>query len=146
MTIVLPEKKYVAYPKAISEMLQQGWTSSRELEMNIRRWVHLRQIVPTVHHILSRSHFQKQYAEKRRSVDINEQYQADPNFLLFILQQSQESIDMNLIAYQDPTHIYRSESCSASFGVYSNKGYAWRCYLPNNLKFKAPITYLSIWQ
>ncbi len=64
MTIVLQENKFVAYPKAISEMLQQGWTSSRELEMNIRRWVHLGQIVLTVHHILSRLHFLKQQADR----------------------------------------------------------------------------------
>jgi hypothetical protein len=54
MTIVLPENKFLAYPKTILEMLQQGWTSSRELEMNIKRWAHLGQIVLTAHHILSR--------------------------------------------------------------------------------------------
>jgi hypothetical protein len=65
----------------------EGWTSSGELETNIGRWVHLGQIFLTVHHFFSRLRFLKQRAEKWRSVDINEQCQADLNFLRFILQQ-----------------------------------------------------------
>jgi hypothetical protein len=83
MTIMLPKNKFVAYLKAISKMLSRGWNSSRELKPNIGRWVHLGQIVPTVHHFLSRLCFLKQRAEKRRRIEINEQCWEDLNFLLF---------------------------------------------------------------
>jgi len=53
MTIALPDNKFHAYTIAISEMLKQGCTSKGELETNIGRWVHLGQIIPTVHHFLS---------------------------------------------------------------------------------------------
>ncbi len=54
MMIALPVNKFHTYSKAISEMLQRGWTSNGELESNIGRWVHLGQIIPTVHHFFSR--------------------------------------------------------------------------------------------
>jgi hypothetical protein len=73
--------------------------------MNIRRWVYLGQIVLTVHHILSSLHLLKQRAEKRISEDFNMQYRKNLNFLLVVLQQCCDGIDMNLITYQHLTHI-----------------------------------------
>jgi hypothetical protein len=35
MIIAVPDNKFHAYSKAISEMLQRGWTSKGELESNI---------------------------------------------------------------------------------------------------------------
>ncbi len=35
MTIALPDNKFDAYLKALSEMLQRGWISRGELETNI---------------------------------------------------------------------------------------------------------------
>ena len=65
MTIALPNNKFHAYSIAIEEMLKRGCTSKGELETNIGRWVHLGQIIPTVHHFLSRLRFLKQRAENR---------------------------------------------------------------------------------
>jgi hypothetical protein len=44
---------------------------------------------------------------------------------------------MNQIAYWQPTHVYPSNSCPAGMGGYSNKGFAWRLPLDDNLKFRA---------
>ncbi len=63
--------------------LQLGWNLSRELEVNIGRWVHLGQIDPTVQQFLSRLCFLKQHAETRRSIDINEQCQAELSAVCF---------------------------------------------------------------
>jgi hypothetical protein len=60
MMVALPDYKFHAYLNAICEMMDQGWTSKGELEKNIKRWVHLRQIIPTIHHFLSRLRFLKQ--------------------------------------------------------------------------------------
>jgi hypothetical protein len=43
---------------------------------------------------------------------------------------------MNTIAYHHPTHTYQLDSCPAGLGGYSNKGFAWRYYLPKQLKFR----------
>jgi hypothetical protein len=44
---------------------------------------------------------------------------------------------MNSIAYRHPTNIYRSDSCPAGLGGYSDEGFAWRYYLPPELQFHA---------
>jgi hypothetical protein len=71
MMIALPDNKFHAYLKAISKMMDPGWTSKGELETNIKRWVHLGQIIPTIHHFLSRLRFLKQQAENRWQIKIN---------------------------------------------------------------------------
>jgi hypothetical protein len=48
-----------------------------------------------------------------------------------------KGISMNQIAYRKPTHVYRSDACPAGIGGYSHEGFAWRFYLPNDLKFRA---------
>jgi hypothetical protein len=126
MTIALPDNKFHAYSIAIEEMLKRGCTSKGELETNIGRWVHLGQIIPTVHHFLSRLRFLKQRAENRWQISINEQCKEDLHFLLFVLGKCNQGIDLNLIAFQRPTHVYRLDSCPAGLGGYSHKGFAWR--------------------
>jgi hypothetical protein len=99
MIIALPDNKFHAYSKAILEMLQRGWTSEGELESNIGRWVHLGQIIPTVHHFLSRLHFLKQRSENRQQIKIDKQCTQDLQFLLFVLGKCHQGIDLNLIAF-----------------------------------------------
>jgi hypothetical protein len=111
MTITLPDNKFHAYSKAISKMMDQGWTSKGELEMNIGQWVHLGQIVPTVHHFLSRLHFLKQQSENRWQITIHEQCHDNLKFLLVVLGKCHQGIDLNPIAFGQPNHVYRSDSC-----------------------------------
>jgi hypothetical protein len=56
---------------------------------------------------------------------------------LTVLQKCQHGIDLNAIAYHCPTNVYRSDSCPAGIGGYSHEGFAWRYYLPKDLKFQA---------
>ncbi len=125
MTISLPEIKFRVGSKAISEIINHGWTSKGELETNLGRWVHLGQIVPPVHHFLSRLRYLKQRAENKRTIMVNEECNKDLKFLLTVLQKCQHGIDLSTIVYCCPTHIYRSNSCPASLGGYSHKGFAW---------------------
>jgi len=57
-------------------------------------------------------------------------------FLRF-LKIAKDGISLNSIVFLRPTHIYRSDSCPAGLGGYSNKGWVWRWYLPKNLFFRA---------
>jgi hypothetical protein len=61
----------------------------------------------------------------------------DLQFLLFVLGKCHQGINLNLIAFRQPTHVYRSDSCPAGLGGYSHKGFEWRFYLPGELKFPA---------
>jgi hypothetical protein len=137
MTISLPENKYIAYSRAISDMIERGWTSKAELESNIGRWVHLGHILPQIHHFLSRFRFLLKRLQNQRKLSINQECIADLHFLLSVLAKCRKGIDMNLLSYRNPTHVYRSDSCPAGMGGYSDEGYAWRFYLPPELQFRA---------
>jgi hypothetical protein len=54
ITIALLQNKFIAYSNAIHEMFHRGWTTHGELESNIGQWIHIGQIIPFVHHFLSR--------------------------------------------------------------------------------------------
>jgi hypothetical protein len=77
MTRSLPENKFRAYSKAISEIIDRGWTSKGELETNIGRWVHLGQIIPPVHHFLSRLRYLKHRAENKRMIMVSKECNKD---------------------------------------------------------------------
>jgi hypothetical protein len=57
MTISLLENKFIAYSRAIYDMVERGWTSKQELETNIGRWTHLGNVIPHIHHFHSRLRF-----------------------------------------------------------------------------------------
>jgi hypothetical protein len=57
--------------------------------------------------------------------------------MLGFLKIANKGISLNSIAFRQPMHIYRSDSCPAGLGGYSHKGWAWRWYLPDNLLFRA---------
>jgi hypothetical protein len=57
--------------------------------------------------------------------------------MIFFLQKANSGVNMNHIAYRKPTHVYRSDSCPAGIGGYSNEGFAWRYYIPQHLLFRA---------
>jgi len=137
MTISLPENKFIAYSRTISEMIERGWTSKAELESNMGRWTHLGNVVPHIFHFLSRLRLLLRRLQNKRQLSINEQCIADLKFLLSVLEKCRDGIDMNSIAYRRPTHVYRSDSCPGGLGGYSDEGFAWRFYLPSELQFRA---------
>jgi hypothetical protein len=72
-----------------------------------------------------------------RQLNINEQCISDLKFLLSVLKKCRDGINMNSIAYRRPTHVYRSDSCPAGLGGYSDEGFVWRYYLPPELQSRA---------
>ena len=57
--------------------------------------------------------------------------------MIFFLEKAHVGITMNMVSYLKPTHADRSDSWPMGMGGYSNKGYAWRWYLPIELQFRA---------
>jgi hypothetical protein len=55
--------------------------------------------------------------------------------MIGVIKRAYEGINLNIIVYQCPTHVYRLDLCSAGFGGYSDSGFAWRWYLPSHLLF-----------
>jgi hypothetical protein len=111
--------------------------TAKDIKANIGRLVHLGMAIPFVHHFMSRLRDLHTTAKRRRSIKINYECLKDLEMFLGILKIANDGISLNSIAFRRPIHIYRSDSCPAGFGGYSDKGWAWRWYLPKNLLFRA---------
>ena len=137
MRVSLPENKFTAWSKSISDILSNKVVSAKELEMNIGRLVHLSLVLPFVHHFLSRLRELQRRAKNRRQVKVTEIYAEDLKLMLFFLEKAKNGVSLNQIAFRKPTHVYRSDSCPRGLGGYSHTGWAWRFYLPPHLRFRA---------
>ena len=118
LKISLPENKFIAWMDDVSQLLTDGKTTAKALESMIGRLGHLALVVPGVHHFLSRLRELQCLATHRRSTRINEPCQADLRLMLHFLNIAKGGIDMNLIAFRKPTHVYRSDSCPFGLGGY----------------------------
>jgi len=137
LTVALPENKYVAWTKSIQNILEKGSVTAVEIRKNIGRLIHLGLVIPSVHHFLSRLRELERRAINRRDIKVTEVYAEDLKLMLYFLEKAYKGVDMNMIAYQKPTHAYRSDSCPMGLGGYSHQGWAWRYYLPPHLQFRA---------
>ena len=141
LVISLPKNKFIAWSNDIRETIKIGTTTSKALETTIGRLTHLSLVVPQVHHFLSRLRDLQLQTQKfnRRSTHahIPPPCIEDLRLMLEFLAQAKGGIDMNLITYRRPTHVYRSDSCPAGLGGYSHTGFAWRYHLPDHLQFRA---------
>ena len=137
LLIILPDNKFTAWMKAIEDIIHVGSATAKILETNIGRLTHLGMAIPSIHHFMSRLRDLHSIAKRRRSVKINGEYLEDLKLMLKFLKIANTGISFNTIAFRRPTHVYRSDSCPAGLGGYSHEGFAWRWYLPEDLKFRA---------
>ncbi len=86
MNISLLDNKFIAFSRAISDMIERGWTSKAELESNMGRWTHLSNVVPHIFHFLSRLRLLLKRLQNKRQLNINEHCIADLKFLLSVLE------------------------------------------------------------
>jgi hypothetical protein len=137
LRISLPRNKFIAWTANINKLIADGTSTAKELESTIGRLGHLALVVPGVHHFLSHLRELQQLATHRHLIRINKTCWDDLTLMLRFLDIAKNGIDMNLIAFRRPTHIYRSDSCPFGLGGYSDKGFAWRFEIPEELQFRA---------
>jgi len=123
MTVALPDNKYVAWKRDITEMIEKGWTCASDLDTLIGRLGNIGVIMCQIFHFLSRLRTLHARAKNRRKIVINESCMSDLKLMLYFLKKANEGIDMNMLAYRKPTHIYRLDACPAGLGGYSHEGY-----------------------
>ena len=57
--------------------------------------------------------------------------------MLCFLDIAKKGIDMNLVTFRQPNHIYQLDSCPFGLGGYSDKGFSWRIEISEDLRFRA---------
>ena len=145
LIVSLPYNKYQAWNNNINEILTRDKSTARELETLIGRLGHLGTIIPMVHHFLSRLRELQRKASrnKRWPTKLNSECRHDLRLMQQILAKASRGVDMNIVAYRRPTHVYRADSCPHGLGGYSNEGYAWRFKIPDDLLFRASNNFLE---
>ncbi len=108
------------------KMIKDEASTAKVIKANIGRLIHLGLAIPFVRHSMSRLRDLHTTAKRRRSVKINYEFLKDLEMFLGFLKFANDGISLNSIAFQRPTHIYKSDSCPAGLGGYSNRGWAWR--------------------
>ncbi len=94
-------------------------------------------VVLGVHNFLSHLRELQQWATHCRFIQISDICQDDLTLMLCFLDIAKNGINMNLIAFCEPTHAYQSDSCPFELGGYSDKGFTWRFEMPEDLLFWA---------
>ena len=126
LEISLPENKFIAWTTDVNQLLAEGMTTAKELESTIGHLGHLALVVPGVYHFLSHLRELQQSAMHRHTICISKICRDDLHLMLQFLDIAKNRIDMNLIAFHKPTHIYRSDSCPFGLRGYSDQGFTWR--------------------
>lgn len=137
LVVSLPTNKHIAWTDELKRIIETGETTAKELETNIGRYVHVAQILPEINHFLNRLRSLLNRAKHQRKVHIPAQCLADCHLILKFLDVAHEGISMNNLVFRLPNRVYRSDSCPHGLGGYSDQGWAWRFYLPPELRFRA---------
>ncbi len=140
LTISLPINKYTVWSAAISEMMQEKKTTTKDLDTTIGRLTHVSMIIPFAHHFLSQLHklLLQSKQQSQRTTHITTICLDDLRLMNdCFLVRARDGINMNQIAYRCPTHVFRSDSCPAGIGGYSDEGFALRFPIDGDLKFRA---------
>ncbi len=135
LLLSLPNNKFIAWTAIIEEILERGTTTANEMESIIRHWGYLGMVIHAVYHFMSRLRDLTDWAKSRRSITINEECCNDLWFMIGMIKRAHDGINLNIIVYQRPTHVYCSDSCPAGLGGYIDSGFAWPWYLPSHFLF-----------
>jgi hypothetical protein len=56
-----------------------------------------------------------------------------------LLKRAVAGVSLNLLVFQNPTHVYRSDACEHGLGRYASNGHAWRYLVPTQVLGRASI-------
>ncbi len=144
LLISLPENKFIAWMTTINKLLVEGSSTAKELESTIGRLGHLALDVPGVHHFLSRLRELQQLATRCRSIRLSDDCREDLLLMLWFLEIARQGINMNLVTFCRPTHVYRSDSCPFGLGGYTDECFPGSSRSPKTSSFEHRTTYWNI--
>ena len=137
LLIGLPDDKFSAWSKDITDCLATNGTSFKLLESLIGRLENATTIIPQSQYFLNRIRgLLVGKSEFRKHIKLTKSTQADLNLWLKILQSANDGINLNLLSIRRPSHILFSDACPGGLGGYSlSTGLAWQLDLSNiNIK------------
>ena len=97
---------------------------------------------PVLHFLIRLCHLME-YSSHQRQVRASPDICKDRRLFLHILDKAAAGVNLNLVMFCMPTHVYRADACPAGLGSYSLEGQAWRFLIPPHLQRCATINFLE---
>lgn len=117
LIISLPDNKHTVWSGSIQQLLVTGSAKAKELETLISCLGHLGMILPFVYHFLSRlREWHHKPKNKQHPSTMPTECRLDLGLMMKFLDKAHDGIDMNLLSFRRPTHIYRSDLCPFGLG------------------------------
>ena len=131
LIIGLPDDKFSAWSKDISDCIASNGTSFKLLTSLIGRLENATTIIPQSQYFLNRIRgLLLGKSEFRKHISLTESTTADLRLWLRFLQKANEGTNLNLLAIRRPSHILFSDACPGGLGGYSlSTGLAWQLNL-----------------
>jgi hypothetical protein len=144
MTIALPEHKYIAWARSITDMLDSTVVYFPELETMIGRLNHAGFIIPNARHFLGRLRAAMYIAKKRRSAKLTTDQRADLRLWLRFLAQAQQGINLNNLTLRMPERIIDTDSCEHGIGGMNiTSRFLWRWEIPMEFRQRTSLNSLE---
>jgi len=125
----LPEDKYVAWCKEISDILTHDSepVSKALLESVIGRLTHASWVVPLSRHFLSKLRSKlKMFLHRNHKLKLSNEEREDLTLWLGFLARARTGVSMNGLTIRNPTILSISDSCPCGLGGFTSNGRAWR--------------------
>ena len=143
LSVSLPSDKFKAWTRILERICVSKESTFDELDSTIGRLTHVSVVVKPMKHFKSRIRQEKKRAENRRKLKLRKEVLEDLILHQKFLKIAAEGINMNLLTFREPSHIYRADACPFGIGGYSATGRAWRIHIPEHLCFRASINMLE---
>ena len=133
LIIGLPDDKFTAWSKDITDCIANNGTSFKLLQSLIGRLENATMIIPQSQYFLNRIRgLLEGKSEHRKHIKLTKSTSADLKLWLKFLKKAREGTNLNLLSIRRPTHILFSDACPGGLGGYSlSSGLAWQFDLSN---------------
>ena len=141
LSIALPADKFSSWLGDLQNIISTGKASVQSLEQLIGRLNHTATVLPLARYYLVRLRNTVYYFQSKsdnKTADHNLRKSVLEDLRLFsdcFLPKVSSGVNMNIITFRRPTHIFWSDACPQGMGGYSaTSGKAWRITIPEEFR------------
>ena len=144
MSICLPHHKVVAWSAQLEECLKRKTSNSKQLQSLLGRLEQVATIIPMFGHFLNNVRSTEIRATStNRAQTINKRTREDLKLAQKFITKAARGVNLNLLTFRRPTHIYICDACEHGIGGFATHGRAWTWVIPPHLRGRAHINLLE---
>ena len=144
MLIKLPKHKFKAWSTQLASFMTRKRANGKDLQSLLGRLEQVATIIPMFGHFLNNiRNTEIQATATGKSQMLNKRTREDLKLAEEFLQRADRGINLNLISFRVPTHIYINDASEHGIGGFATHGRAWVWVIPPKLRGRAHINLLE---